>query len=123
LKIPYSWLKEFIDTSLSPVQAQEALTMAGVEVSSCRFLGEGFDSVVTARILEMRPHPNAERLSLCKVTDGSTTFGIVCGANNMKPGDAVALAKIGARLPNGVEIKKAKIRGQASEGISARSRS
>ena len=46
--------------------------MAGVEVSSCRFLGEGLDSVVTARILEMRPHPNAERLSLCKVTDGST---------------------------------------------------
>ena len=91
--------------------------MAGVEVSSCRFLGEGLDSVVTARILEMAPHPNAERLSLCKVTDGSTTFGIVCGAKNMKPGDAVALAKIGARLPNGVEIKKAKIRGQASEGM------
>ena len=117
MKIPYSWLKEFIDTRLSPAQAQEALTMAGVEVSSCRFLGEGLDSVVTARILEMRPHPDADRLSLCKVTDGSTTFGIVCGAKNMKAGDAVALAKIGARLPNGVEIKKAKIRGQASEGM------
>jgi phenylalanyl-tRNA synthetase beta chain len=117
LKIPYSWLKEFVDTRLTPAQAQEALTMAGVEVSSCRFLGEGLDSVVTARILEMRPHPDADRLSLCKVTDGSTTFGIVCGAKNMKAGDAVALAKIGARLPNGVEIKKAKIRGQASEGM------
>jgi phenylalanyl-tRNA synthetase beta chain len=117
LKIPYSWLKEFIDTRLSPLLAQEALTMAGVEVSSCRFLGEGLDSVVTARILEMRPHPDADRLSLCKVTDGSTTFGIVCGAINMKAGDAVALAKIGARLPNGVEIRKAKIRGQASEGM------
>ncbi|MHB8940463.1 MAG: YtpR family tRNA-binding protein, partial [Desulfobacteria bacterium] len=117
MKIPYSWLKEFVDTRLSPAQAQEALTMAGVEVSSCRFLGEGLDSVVTARILEMRPHPDADRLSLCKVTDGSTTFGIVCGAKNMKAGDAVALAKIGARLPNGVEIKKAKIRGQASEGM------
>ena len=91
--------------------------MAGVEVSSCRFLGEGLDSVVTARILEMRPHPNADRLSLCKVTDGSTEYGIVCGAKNMKPGDAVALAKVGARLPNGVEIRKAKIRGQASEGM------
>ncbi|MBP2686973.1 MAG: phenylalanyl-tRNA synthetase, beta subunit, partial [Deltaproteobacteria bacterium] len=117
MKIPYSWLKEFIDTRLSPSQAQEALTMAGVEVSSCRFLGEGLDSVVTARILEMRPHPDADRLSLCKVTDGSTTFGIVCGAKNMKAGDAVALARIGARLPNGVEIKKAKIRGEASEGM------
>ena len=117
MKIPYSWLKEFIDTRLSPAQAQEALTMAGVEVSSCRFLGEGLDSVVTARILEMRPHPDADRLSLCSVTDGATTFGIVCGAKNMKAGDAVALAKVGARLPNGVEIKRAKIRGQASEGM------
>ena len=117
MKIPYSWLKEFIDTRLSAAQVQEALTMAGVEVSSCRFLGEGLDSVVTARILEMRPHPDADRLSLCKVTDGSTQYGIVCGAKNMKAGDAVALAKIGARLPNGIEIKKAKIRGQASEGM------
>jgi len=91
--------------------------MAGVEVSSCRFLGEGFDSVVTARILEMRPHPDADRLSLCKVTDGSATFAIVCGARNMKAGDAVALARVGARLPNGMEIRKAKIRGQASEGM------
>ncbi|MGZ9137966.1 MAG: YtpR family tRNA-binding protein, partial [Candidatus Deferrimicrobiaceae bacterium] len=117
MKIPYSWLKEFIDTRLSPLLVQEALTMAGVEVSSCRFLGEGLDSVVTARILEMRPHPAADRLSLCKVTDGSAEFAIVCGAKNMKTGDAVALAKIGARLPNGVEIRKAKIRGQASEGM------
>ena len=117
MKIPYSWLKEIVDTRLSPAQVQEALTMAGVEVSSCRFLGEGLDRVVTARILEMRQHPDADRLSLCRVTDGSTEFGIVCGAKNMNAGDAVALAKIGARLPNGVEIKKAKIRGQASEGM------
>ena len=117
MKLLYSWLKEFIDTRLSPAQAQEALTMAGVEVSSCRFLGAGLDSVVTGRILEMRPHPDADRLSLCRVTDGSTEYGIVCGAKNMKAGDAVALARIGALLPNGVEIRKAKIRGQASEGM------
>jgi len=117
LKILYTWLKEFIDTRLSPAQVQEALTMAGVEVSSCRFLGDGFDQVVTARILEKNPHPNADRLSLCRVTDGSIEYGIVCGAKNMKAGDAVALAKVGAVLPNGVEIKKAKIRGYASEGM------
>jgi phenylalanyl-tRNA synthetase beta chain len=117
LKISYSWLKEFIDTRLAPAQVQEALTMAGVEVSSCRFLGEGFDHVVTARILEMAPHPNADRLSLCRVTDGSAEYPIVCGAKNMKAGDAVALAKVGALLPNGVEIRKAKIRGQQSEGM------
>jgi phenylalanyl-tRNA synthetase beta chain len=117
VKILYQWLKEFIDTPLSPREIQEALTMAGVEVSSCRFLGEGLDAVVTARILEMRPHPNAERLSLCRVTDGTTEYAIVCGARNMKTGDAVALAKVGAILPNGVEIRKAKIRGQSSDGM------
>jgi phenylalanyl-tRNA synthetase beta chain len=117
LKILYSWLKEFIDTRLSPAQIREALTMAGVEVSSCRFLGEGLDNVVTGRILEKRTHPNADRLSLCRVTDGSSEYGIVCGARNMKAGDAVALAKVGAVLPNGAEIKKAKIRGHQSEGM------
>ena len=117
MKILYQWLREFIETSLSPRELQEALTMAGVEVSSCRFLGAGLESVVTARILEMRPHPNAERLSLCRVTDGSSEYAIVCGARNMKAGDAVALARVGAKLPNGVEIRKAKIRGQISEGM------
>ncbi len=117
MKIPYSWLKEFIDTRLSPAQVQEALTMAGVEVSSCRFLGEGFENVVTAKILEKAQHPNADRLSLCRVTDGAVEFDIVCGARNMAAGDVVALAKVGAVLPNGVEIKKAKIRGKASEGM------
>jgi len=117
LKIPYSWLKEFIDTRLSPAQVQESLTMAGVEVSSCRFLGEGFENVVTAKILEKGQHPNADRLSLCRVTDGAVDFDIVCGAKNMSAGDVVALAKVGAMLPNGVEIKKAKIRGKSSEGM------
>ncbi len=91
--------------------------MAGVEVSSCRFLGGGLDNVVTAKILEQRRHPNADKLSLCRVTDGATEYDIVCGAPNMKQGDAVALAKVGAKLPNGMEIRKAKIRGQASEGM------
>src|SRR3990170_8010919 len=91
--------------------------MAGIEVSSCRFLGEGLENVVTAKILAQTPHPNADKLSLCRVTDGSSEYGIVCGARNMKAGDAVALARIGAKLPNGVEIRKAKIRGQSSAGM------
>jgi len=117
LKILYAWLKEFVDTSLSPAGVQDALTMAGVEVSSCRFLGEGLDNVVTARILDQGPHPNADKLSVCRVSDGATEYGIVCGARNMKPGDVIALAKVGTKLPNGMEIKKAKIRGQFSEGM------
>jgi len=91
--------------------------MAGVEVSSCRFLGEGFENVVTAKILDKSQHPKADRLSYCRVTDGSTEYNIVCGAKNMVAGDIVALAKTGATLPNGLEIKKTTIRGCDSEGM------
>ncbi len=91
--------------------------MAGIEVSACRFLGDGLDLVVVAKILEKKQHPNADKLSLCRVTDGEREYGIVCGAKNMSEGDHVALSKIGAKLPNGLEIKKAKIRGEASEGM------
>ncbi|OGP78110.1 MAG: phenylalanine--tRNA ligase subunit beta [Deltaproteobacteria bacterium RBG_19FT_COMBO_60_16] len=117
MKILYSWLKEFVDTRLSSAEIQDALTMAGIEVSSCRFLGEGLENVVVAKILAQGQHPNADKLSLCRVTDGSSEYGIVCGARNMNPGDVVALARIGAKLPNGVEIRKAKIRGEVSEGM------
>jgi len=117
LKILYSWLKEFVDTRLSAAEIQDALTMAGVEVSSCRYLGEGLDNVVVAKILSQTQHPNADKLSLCRVTDGSREYAIVCGAKNMKQGDIVALARTGAKLPNGMEIKKAKIRGESSEGM------
>jgi len=117
VKILHSWLKEFVDSRLSPRELQDALTMAGIEVSSCRFLGEGMEQVVTARIRTLSPHPNADKLSLCKVTDGSREYDIVCGARNMQAGDMVALARPGAKLPSGMEIGKAKIRGQSSEGM------
>jgi phenylalanyl-tRNA synthetase beta chain len=117
VKIPVSWLTEFVDPRLSPREIQESLTMAGVEVSACRYLGEGMEQVVTAKIEERRPHPNADRLSLCRVTDGSRGYDIVCGAKNMQAGDIVALARPGAKLPNGMEIRKSKIRGESSEGM------
>ncbi len=117
MKILYSWLREFVETRLSPSDVQDALTMAGVEVSSRKYLGEGLENIVVAKILDQRPHPNADRLSLCRVTDGGREYPIVCGAKNMKAGDIVALARVGAKLPNGTQISKAKIRGQVSEGM------
>ncbi len=117
MKVLYSWLKEFVDTRLSPREIQDTLTMAGVEVSSCRYLGEGMEDVVVARILDMGPHPGADKLSLCRVTDGKEEYRIVCGARNMRTGDLVALARAGAKLPNGVQIEKVKMRGQVSEGM------
>src|SRR5205814_820868 len=78
---------------------------------------DGLEKVVVGKILERNKHPDADRLSLCKVTDGTKEYSIVCGASNMKAGDKVALAYIGATLPNGVTLKKSKIRGVESEGM------
>ena len=117
MKVLHSWAQEFVRTRLSPREIQDALTMAGVEVSACQYLGEGMEDVVTGKILDLGSHPNADKLSLCRVTDGTAEYPIVCGARNMKAGDVVALARVGAKLPNGVQIGKAKIRGQVSEGM------
>ena len=79
--------------------------------------GADFTGVVTAQVLTIDKHPNADKLSLCKVTTGKDELSIVCGAKNMKPGDRVALATIGAELPGGFKIKRSKIRGVESEGM------
>ncbi len=117
MRIPLSWLREYVDVDLPAEAVAERLTLAGLEVSAVERLGEGIQGVVVGQILEKGPHPNADRLSLCRVTDGRDTYEIVCGATNMKAGDKVALARVGARLPGGFKIKKAKIRGQVSHGM------
>ena len=123
MKFTLNWLRDYIDFDLSPEELSDRLTMAGLEVEDVIYQGEGLDNVVSAQIIELESHPNAEKLSLCKVTDGENTYPIVCGAINMKAGDKVALAKIGANLPpgpkfeDGLKIKKAKIRGEVSEGM------
>ncbi len=121
--ITLNWLKDFIDIEEDPYELAEILTNAGLEVEAVNPLAEGLDNIVAARILKIREHPDASRLVLCDVTDGSANYNIVCGAKNMKDGDIVTLAKIGARLPKtakfpeGIKIKKSKIRGEVSEGM------
>ena len=117
MKISLNWLKDFVDIDISPERLAEILITAGLEVEGITRLGEGLDNVVLARILSMRPHPNADRLTLCSVTTGDKVHAIVCGAKNMKEGDMVALALPGAHLPNGMKITKSKIRGEVSEGM------
>ena len=95
----------------------DKLTMAGVEVEAASDLSGGIDGVITAEILEVGSHPNADKLSLCTVKSMDSTYTIVCGAKNMKAGDRVALALHGAMLPGGIKLKKSKIRGVASEGM------
>ncbi len=118
MKLSFAWLQELVElTVVDPEEIANRLTMAGVEVSGIVCRQDMGDSVVVASILEIAPHPNADRLSLCKVSDGKQIYEIVCGATNMQVGDRVAFAKIGSRLANGIKIKKSKIRGVVSEGM------
>src|SRR5262249_2108454 len=99
-------------------QLRDLLTFAGVEVEGIEQRGVDSDKIVVARILESKPHPNADRLTVCQVEDGSgTPRQIVCGAKNYKVGDKVPLALPGAQLPGGVEIKAGKLRDVLSDGM------
>jgi phenylalanyl-tRNA synthetase beta chain len=107
----YNWLKEYLEGASAPSVLAEKLTMSGTEIESVKKTGADFTGVVTAQVLTIDKHPNADKLSLCRVKTGSEELSIVCGARNMKPGDKVALAIIGAELPGGFKIKRSKIRG------------
>lgn len=117
MKVTYNWLKEFVDFDLSPDDLGHLLTMLGLEVEGVEQLGYGMDDVVVARVLEKNQHPNADKLSLCKIDNGKEILSVVCGAQNFKQGDTVALAQIGAVLPGDFKIKRSKIRGEESCGM------
>lgn len=117
MKVSYNWLKEFVDFDLSPVALADLLTMLGLEVEGVEQIGGGLDQVVVARVVEKAQHPNADKLSLCKVDNGREILDVVCGAQNFKQGDTVALAQIGAVLPGEFKIKRSKIRGEESCGM------
>ena len=118
MKISFNWLREFVDCRLAASELEALFRRAGIEVASAEPCGAGFDKVVVARILESNPHPNADRLSVCRVDDGSgTPRQIVCGAKNYKVGDRVPLALPGAVMPGDFKIKAGKLRGVESEGM------
>lgn len=117
MKVTYNWLKEFVDFNLTPTELGDLLTMLGLEVEGIEQIGGGLDAVVVARVLAKAQHPNADKLSLCKVDNGSEILDVVCGAQNFKQGDTVALAQIGAVLPGDFKIKRSKIRGEESCGM------
>src|SRR5512135_3480718 len=117
MKVTYNWLKEFVDFDLTPQELADLLTMLGLEVEGMQSLGSGMDEVVVAVVDEKAQHPNADKLSLCKVNNGKEILSIVCGAQNFKAGDKVALALTGAVLPGEFKIKRSKIRGVESFGM------
>ena len=117
MKVSLRWLKDYVDIDIAPSALADRLTMAGLEVDAVEEYTPAFTGVVTAKILSMKPHPGADKLHLLEVTTGEQVLPIVCGAQNMKTGDVVALATVGAAIPGGYIIKSSKIRGEASEGM------
>lgn len=121
MKFPLSWLKEYIDIELPPQQIAKILTQSGLEVDSIENDAMNFTDVVIGHVLDVEPHPNADKLRVAKVTDGVETFQVVCGAPNCSKGMKTAFARIGATLktPEGevFKIKKSKIRGVESFGM------
>jgi phenylalanyl-tRNA synthetase beta chain len=116
--ISLNWLRDFVDWTGSTSELDDLFTRAGVKVESMEEKGAEFPGIVVAQILESGPHPNADRLSVCRVEDGSgQPRQIVCGAQNYRTGDKVPLALPGAVLPGGVKIKVGKLRGIESEGM------
>jgi phenylalanyl-tRNA synthetase beta chain len=117
MQVSLKWLKDYVDIEMDPKELAEKLTMAGLEVESVQGSSPPFKRVVVAKILSIKPHPNAEKLSLCEVTTGETIFPVVCGAPNIRVGDVVPLAKVGASIFGGYTITSSRIRGEVSEGM------
>jgi len=117
VKVTYSWLKEYVALA-PPAELAKQLTLAGLEVESVTPVAPPFSGVVVGEVLESGRHPDAEKLSLCQVTtDGVNRLQIVCGAKNVRPSLKVAVAMVGAQLPNDVVIKRAMLRGRESNGM------
>lgn len=117
--ISYNWLKEYVDVSkYTPEQIAEKLTSGGIEVDYIHRPGEGITNIVVGYVEDCKQHPNADKLKVCRVDIGEgEPKQIVCGAPNVAKGQYVIVAKVGAVLPGGLKIKKAKLRGEVSEGM------
>lgn len=117
MKVSLNWLRDYVDIQMDVKKLVHLLTMAGLEVESATPVGHEFEKVVVAEIESIQRHPNADRLSLVRVKTSTEKFPIVCGATNIREGQKVPLALVGAKLPNGIQIRRSKIRGEVSEGM------
>ena len=122
MKYSEQWLRTWVNPDISTEEMCEQLTMAGLEVDSAAPVAGEFTNVVVACVESIEKHPDADKLNVCQVTDGSEIFQVVCGASNVRKGLMVPLAKIGAVLPGAMEnetfiIKPAKLRGVESFGM------
>jgi len=118
MKISESWLREWVNTDLDSESLGHQLTMLGHEVDGIEHQGQGIEDIVIAAVVEVEKHPDADKLSLCKVDAGDGELvDVVCGAPNVVQGMKTPFARPGVTLPNGMKLRKAKIRGVVSNGM------
>jgi len=117
MKYSYNWLKEISGSKLALEEIIQSITMHALEIEGVEKVGSDFENFVVGEILEISKHPNADKLQLTKVSVGNKILAIVCGAKNIAVGDKVPVALVGAKLPGGMEIKAAEIRGEKSFGM------
>ena len=119
MRVPLSWLRDYVDFDLPPERLAERLTILGMEVQGIERIGADWSSIVVGELLEVTPHPNADRLSLTKVRVSETDapLSVVCGATNIHVGQRVPVALPGAVLPGGKQIGVSTIQGTPSQGM------
>lgn len=117
MKFSEQWLRSLVNPPVSHDELVARLSMVGLEVDGVSPVAGSFSNVVVAEVLTVTPHPDADKLRVCQVSDGQDSLQIVCGAPNVRPGLKVPLARLGAELPGGLVIKKAKLRGVESTGM------
>ncbi|MCK5886381.1 MAG: phenylalanine--tRNA ligase subunit beta, partial [Alcanivorax sp.] len=112
-----AWLREWVNPAIDTDTLVKQLTMAGLEVDAVEPAAPAFTGVVVGQVESCEPHPDADKLSVCQVTNGKDTVQVVCGASNVRTGLKIPFAQVGAVLPGDFKIKKAKLRGQESNGM------
>jgi len=122
MKVSLKWLEEYVDITLPPADLAQRLTMAGTEVKGWQVIAGKWENIVVGQIIAINPHPSADRLTLPTVDLGTEQQTVVCGAPNLRLGDKVAFARVGAQLIDGhtgqvIRLKSAKIRGVVSSGM------
>ncbi|WP_102345331.1 phenylalanine--tRNA ligase subunit beta [Bacillus sp. Marseille-P3661] len=117
--VSYNWLKEYVDiNNVTAEELADKITKSGIEVETVEDLSKGIQGIVVGHVLECEKHPEADKLNICKVDIGEgEPQQIICGAPNVAAGQKVVVAKIGAVLPGNFKIKKAKLRGETSNGM------
>ncbi|WP_226687101.1 phenylalanine--tRNA ligase subunit beta [Stutzerimonas stutzeri] len=117
MKFSEQWLRSWVNPQVSREELVARLSMVGLEVDAVTPVAGSFSGVVVGEVLETVQHPDADKLRVCQVSNGSETFQVVCGAPNVRPGLKIPFAMIGAQLPGDFKIKKAKLRGVESNGM------